>query len=450
MRLGPLDRRLERTRCLSCAKSHLKCSAGTRCTNCFKRNLQCVYPQKNTATMGIQLFNPQTPRSEVCLRISQKPNFDHSNEILKIFLTRFVSENDFTGLPSTWFLDIQTHFATDMAVHHAIKALSALYACQKDSTNRLQNQRLALKSYQTAVLSVKKVINGPDARIEQPLLSSTFLLGLFELMYDPTGQGWIKHTMYGTSKLVQFLGPEAFRSGLGLSFFTQTKMFEVSRCLIFSESSFLIQKPWMELHYSSDSSESDTHPLDDLLDLMIKCSDHCARALSYLQGMNETALSSVQIQQLRSFSLEGFELRLALDGVDSRLLSLPFHLTTSSRTLIAKVYFAATSIFLSGIYDYRSVWLRSIEAVPTLSQYMIEYHVNTILEGTEYAMQQTNLSKLLFLYPLRVACARVYMDEQKQRLRKMFGLIQHSFAVADVFRTEVEELWRTPILERYT
>lgn len=269
-------------------------------------------------------------------------------------------------------------------------------------------------------------------------------------MYDPTGQGWIKHTMYGTSKLVQFLGPEAFRSGLGLSFFNQMKMFEVSRCLIFSESSFLVEKAWMRLHYSSDSCESDTHPLDDLLNLMIKCSDHCARALSYLQSMNETALSSVQIQQLRTLSLKGFELRLALDKIDSRLFSLPSHLTTSSRTLIAKIYFAATSIFLSGIYDYRSIWLRTIEAVPTLSQYMIEYHVNTILEGTEYAMQHTNLSKLLFLYPLRVACARVWKEEQKKRLRELFGLIQHSFAVADVFKTEVEELWRTPILERYT
>lgn len=159
-----------------------QCSAGTRCTNCFKRNLQCVYPQKNTATMGIQLSSPQTPGSEVCLRISQKPNFGHSNEILNMFLTRFVSENDFTGFPSTWFLDIQTHFATNMAVHHAIKALSALYTCQKDSTNHLQDRRLALESYQTAVLSVKQVINAPDARIEQPLLSSTFLLGLFEVM----------------------------------------------------------------------------------------------------------------------------------------------------------------------------------------------------------------------------------------------------------------------------
>lgn len=99
-----------------------------------------------------------------------------------MFLTKFVSENDFIGYPSSWFNDIQTHFATDKAVHHAIKALSALYACQNDGTNHLHDQRLALESYQTAVLSVQQTVNASGARIEQPLLSSTFLLGLFEVM----------------------------------------------------------------------------------------------------------------------------------------------------------------------------------------------------------------------------------------------------------------------------
>lgn len=101
-----------------------------------------------------------------------------------MFLTKFVSENDFTGYPSSWFNDIQAHFATDKAVHHAIKALSALYACQNDGKNHLQDQRLALESYQTAVLSLQQTVNAPGARIEQPLLSSTFLLGLFEVMFS--------------------------------------------------------------------------------------------------------------------------------------------------------------------------------------------------------------------------------------------------------------------------
>lgn len=269
-------------------------------------------------------------------------------------------------------------------------------------------------------------------------------------MYDPTGQGWIKHTMYGTSKILQHLGPQAFQSGLGLSFFNQMKIFEVSRSLIFSESSFLVEKPWLRLTHSSDTQEKDTHPIENLLNLMIRCSDHCARALSYLEGVNKYSLSSDDIRQLRQYSLEGFKLRLALYEIESHLSTLSPYLYNDNRTIIAKIYLTATSIFLSGVYDYRSIWLQAIEATPTLSQPLVEHHVTTILDLTEFAMKQTNLSKLLFLYPLRVACARVWTSEQKDRLRGMFEIIRKSFAVAHVFVAEVEELWTTPILDRYT
>ena len=126
------------------------------------------------------------------------------------------------------------------------------------------------------------------------------------------------------------------------------------------------------------------------------------------------------------------------------------YLYNDNRTIIAKTYLAATSIFLSGVYDYRSIWLQAIEATPTLSQPLVEHHVTTILDMTEFAMEQTNLSELLFLYPLRIACARVRMSEQKGRLRGVFEIIRRSFAVAHVFVAEVEELWTTPILDRYT
>lgn len=42
-------------------------------------------------------------------------------------------------------------------------------------------QKAALRFYQTAVKTVRKAIDAEDPNIEQPLLSSTFLLGLFEV-----------------------------------------------------------------------------------------------------------------------------------------------------------------------------------------------------------------------------------------------------------------------------
>lgn len=269
-------------------------------------------------------------------------------------------------------------------------------------------------------------------------------------MYDPTGEGWIKHTMFGTSRILQHLGPEAFRSGLGLSCFNQIRMFEVSRALLFSESSFLIESPWTDLIHANTISDLDVHPIHDLLNLMIRCSDHCARALSYLEGVDKSTLSLSQIQHLGEYALEGFELRLALCDMETRISTLDHQAAKENRTTIAKIYLAATSIFLSGVYDYRSIWLSAIEATPALPRVFIEQHVNTILDLTEFAMQNTNLSKLLFLYPLRVACSRVWIENQKDRLRSMFGMVQKSFAVAHVFVAEVEELWRTPVSDRFS
>jgi hypothetical protein len=273
---------------------------------------------------------------------------------------------------------------------------------------------------------------------------------LLQLMYDPTGEGWIKHTMFGTSKILQHLGSEAFRSGVGLSFFNQMKMFEVSRSLLFSESSFLVENSWVNLMHTNTIMYLDVHPIHNLLNLMIRCSDHCARALSYLEGVDKSTLSLVEIQSLQEYALEGFELRLALCEMDTQLSTLDHQATKDNRTTIAKIYLAATSIFLSGVYDYRSIWLECLEATPALPRIFIEQHVDTILDLTEFAMRETNLSKLLFLYPLRVACSRVWTDKQKDRLRSMFGSVQRSFSVAHVFVAEVEELWRTPMSDRFS
>jgi hypothetical protein len=271
-----------------------------------------------------------------------------------------------------------------------------------------------------------------------------------QLMYDPTGEGWIKHTMFGTSRILQHLGPEAFRSGLGLSFFNQMKMFEVSRSLLFSESSFLVEKPWMSLMHANTIMGLDDHPIHDLLNFMIRCSDHCARALSYLEGVDKTTLSLVEIQHLQEYALEGFELRLTLYDMDTQLSTYDHKANKDNRTIMAKIYLAATSIFLSGVYDYRSIWLECLGATSALPRIFIEQHVSTILDLTEFAMQKTNLSKLLFLYPLRVACPRVWTDKQKDRLISMFGAVQKSVAVAHVFVAEVEELWRTPVSDRFS
>lgn len=132
--------------------------------------------------MKLELVHQHTLQSSG-LALSRKLNIEQNDIVLSTFLSKFVGENNLTGCPSAWFSDIQTYYASDKAVHHALKALSLLYACRENNTEKNRNKRLALHSNQSAVLSVRQVVDVKDAKIPQSLVSSTFLLGLFEVSF---------------------------------------------------------------------------------------------------------------------------------------------------------------------------------------------------------------------------------------------------------------------------
>jgi hypothetical protein len=92
-------------------------------------------------------------------------------------------------------------------------------------------------------------------------------------MHDMTGEGWVKHILYGTSKILQLRGPNAHLTGPGQSFFLTVRVFEICRALIYSEPTFLCQPEWMSLTANIWSKDAQAwHPKEYLFDLMIKCS----------------------------------------------------------------------------------------------------------------------------------------------------------------------------------
>ena len=94
-------------------------------------------------------------------------------------------------------------------------------------------------------------------------------------MYDMSGEGWVKHILYGTSKILQLRGPEAHLTGKGRYFFLAVRVFEISRSLIYSEPSFLHQQAWKTIMSSMWEGDliGEWHPKEDLFDLMLECSE---------------------------------------------------------------------------------------------------------------------------------------------------------------------------------
>lgn len=117
-------------------------------------------------------------------------------------------------------------------------------------------------------------------------------------MYDVSGEGWIKHILHGTSKILQLRGADAHSTGRGRSFFMIVRVFEICRSLIYSEPTFLHQKSWkavMNKIWEGDLG-GEWHPKESLFDLMLDCS---ALSQRYVSTFHHEAINRlIMIQSL--------------------------------------------------------------------------------------------------------------------------------------------------------
>jgi hypothetical protein len=112
-------------------------------------------------------------------------------------------------------------------------------------------------------------------------------------------------------------------------------------------------------------------------------------------------------------------------------------------TLLARVFYAAISIYLSGVFDYELChWQQLHLPVPIIDQDTIEQHVYTILTLADIGTNHTTLSPLLFLFPLRIAGARSRYQWQRDRVGALVDRIGEAFAVASTIRGDLAQVWK--------
>ena len=110
--------------------------------------------------------------------------------------------------------------------------------------------------------------------------------------------------------------------------------------------------------------------------------------------------------------------------------------------LLANTFFAAISIYLSGIYDYTIIlWDSWNVSVPILATEDVERHVITILNSVTCELERTSISHLLYLFPLRVAGARCADKLQRDRVLSLLRRVGANFVVAQAFERDLRSLW---------
>ncbi|RSM11679.1 hypothetical protein CEP52_002890 [Fusarium oligoseptatum] len=276
---------------------------------------------------------------------------------------------------------------------------------EQEGIDSNESYRFAVNHYSKSVAGLRTALdqfaNLPNLR--HSILWTTHLLGLFELMSDTTGQGWVQHLVHGTSNALVATGPLAFESGLGKRFFTEIRIFEVCRAIIFNGPSFLADPGWQNLSAKLQGLDADqSHPLDALLDIIVLCSTLRVRASNLISSLRDGQPSGIP-DEAHDIAAEGFRLRQALALWQANRRTSPPTPTLNDETTtdddflsLAEIFFSATSIYLSGVFDYEIVhWQNMTILVPNLSEEEIQTHVSTILVLSGMILDNSEISSML-------------------------------------------------------
>ncbi|KAL4867466.1 hypothetical protein BDV12DRAFT_198159 [Aspergillus spectabilis] len=460
--VGPLDKRRTLTRCVHCAKRRIKCDNRFPCRQCIRRDISCEPQQqkRDAVAIFVQTIGPNesgedsigsdkrivaSTAIEQCTTIGPLKIIpvDQNTRFLAQFVV-FVEKNALTVRFPLLLPDLLSLLPTSAVMHHAATALGALEAIRFNPENLVPGQisprMAAIRAYQTTLAALQSCLGEANVAERDDVLWTTIFLGLFELLSDRSGKGWIKHMLYGTSKMLQLVGPSMVKSPLRRGFFDLFRVLEASRSLLYNEATILSQECWIELQKKLSSSR-DIHwePMEAILNLMIETSAFSLRSRATMESIPESERHTDP--SITLIAAEGFIIQSALYNWHTEAL---IHLSqnhTDDYFSLSLLYYHALTIFLSGNYDYFPFW-DNIPA-PVLSPDEIVDHVNAILDISEQLMPRSRLPGVMLFFPFTVAGSRARLPDHRTKILSLIDrVINDGFVVAHRIKDKMIARWK--------
>ncbi|KAL5376647.1 hypothetical protein DPSP01_010317 [Paraphaeosphaeria sporulosa] len=469
--IGPLDgRKARRKRCNACVRRKIKCHGGIPCDYCRRMKQTCESPtlpttfapvfvgeNANGNPRGKQIVHTATERTGFSfLRFTAPTMYDSS---VPYFFMSFLAMNNLSNDRLPVVADLVNLMADAPALRDAISAVAVHHRKQQSPEAVPLDGYQALQSYGRSIRHVKDLITSKTFLHDPSALWTTFFLGLFELMRDSTGTTWLSHFLHGTCAMLKLLEPETLsRAGPRNShrriFFLQTRIFEISRSLIYSSPTFLWDAKWTAAIANLWDGDSAAlwHPKEALFDLLPSFSELSICVLQF--ALNETQLPPMVHHNLaQSLADEGFALQEKLQGWYEETQSWEqmckadqaSSISTSwpdTELMIGYAYYHAINIYLSGTYDYHKPWTGpGAPRAPILTRDEIDLHVSRILHHSRSLLAH-GISGIILFFPLRVAGARAIDLSLRQEILSLFQLTsQRGFVVAEALVDDLLELW---------
>lgn len=274
-------------------------------------------------------------------------------------------------------------------------------------------------------------------------------------MRDSSGTDWLSHFLNGTCAILRLQSPENLllanpAASHTRNFFFTTRIFEIARALIYSQPTFLSGPDWthaLSQWWSCEEGQRLWHPKEALFDKLPHFCDLSIRTLHFAKTGELDLDSRLHHAETQMLADEGIVLQQWLQQwwVSTELYERK---TTEAETdfLVAKNYYHAISIYLSGSYDYHSHWSKpNSPQAPILSRLSIEGHMHEILRLSQELLDRGVAGLLLFI-PLRIAGARVSKAQEQDLILQLLRTIsERGYAVASAIHVDLIELWERRI-----
>ncbi|OQD69739.1 hypothetical protein PENPOL_c002G04523 [Penicillium polonicum] len=457
--VGPLDKRRRLTRCLGCAKRRIKCEGGFPCVHCIRQNATCVAQQHSGH--GMTKFVNKNQQDDFCARhqsssqngmsipTRQTPGphpldfirKDDGTRLLDYFAS-FIQHNMFTTSFAAIVSDLLPLISTSPVLYHAVIAVGTLDANRHTGGRALQGGKSpyvdSMTSYHKSMGILRSSLGNRDVMQKDDILWATFFLGLFELLSDESGEGWVKHMLYGTSKMLQLAGPTDCMSSARRIFYDLFRVLEASRALIYNEETILSQECWLGLQKSLSSSAIRWDAIEEIITLMIETSAFSLRAGSIIEMIPEAERFTDPSVAL--IAAAGLDVQETIYNWHTKALLQLVQDGPNPYSNLALLYYHALLIFLSGNYDYFPYWDNI--AAPVLSHAEISEHLTTMVYLSSEVLWHSKIPGVMLLFPLSVAGARARnVDQRSEILNLLNQIFCKGFVVANRIRDNLLKRW---------
>ncbi|OAA43776.1 hypothetical protein NOR_04351 [Metarhizium rileyi] len=324
----------------------------------------------------------------------------------------------------------------------AIGALDASRRAQVGTHHPLHPSArvVAFTNYQRALARLQGELDSSQAPLRDDVLWTTFLLGLFELMSEPSGDRWARHMLYGTGKLLQFADMSCKPSPLKQMLFDAFQVLEANRAIMYGVDTFLSEHRWevMRRTLFLSTRQGGDLPMDEMTSLMIYTASFSKRFFDQIDQIPESERHTHP--SIKRLGLEGIGVQHMLERWYSQHDTTINARHASNESQLALLYYHTLLLFLSRNYTYYPCW--SAKATPSLDPSAIVRHTKSISALIDALLRSSYVPGVMLLFSLRVVGSLADETDLRSRLLTQLDTIYwKGYVVAERVKVDLNELW---------